>query len=205
MSVDLLGKSGPHPDLSGLVISHFMRTSVNLSVRREQLEVLQQRTFFDLPHPNPQLRKSNRTSISSCLAILHLPAPGDDLLVLCAAAQEQAQAEWLIVGSTVQEMGNPPLKPYVAVGHIMPKTALVFGLFVVNPQVAALRVELADGTIAEDSVSNKTLHLLVPFRTNAAIAREALVRVLDQGGKEIVAQRAHVQQSPPPGVTPRQP
>lgn len=212
MTADPLGKTGPHPDLLDLMATHFSESFVqagrNITIARGDLELLQQRTFFDQPHPNPRI--GSRAIVSSCLAVLHPPsqaasnpALGTHLLLFQALQPEGTQS-WSIVGSTIKGLGDPPLQPFVG-AILVSRLGLACGAFVSNLLVARQQVELADGTVAEDTVAARSLYHFVPFHSPAAWAREAVVRLFDTSGVEIVSQQVYVRPNPPPGISPRRP
>lgn len=210
MVADPLGKAGSHPDVRELLAvslsENFRKAGIPATPSREQLEVLQQRTFLDRQHPNRRI--GGVVAITSCLAVLRsgakLPSGArlDDHLILFEALRPATTSGWEVVGVTGKGLGDPPLLPFVG-ALMVTRNGLSCGAYVSDPRVATQRVEFADGTIVEDGVENRSLHLFIPFSSPAAWARDAVVRLLDSSGAEVVAQQVYMKPEAPPGISPR--
>lgn len=194
MNTDSQGTIGPHPDLSLVAADALSMPERDFMVSPAQLSHLQQRTFYDLSHP----RSGGRVAVSTCLVMVQHGQ--QNILALVEAAREAPDGRWFSIGTTTKPLDNPQ-QPFVAVGSVLPKTGLNVGVYATDPQVRTLRIELADGTVAEDTASNSSLHVFVPFRSAAAWSADAIVRLLDPSGNELVSQRTYVNPSPPPGLT----
>src|SRR5438874_7504580 len=126
-----------------------------MAVNPDRVEVLRQRTFFDLPHPN--VRKGGRIAISSCLAIVH---QGDhDILGLFEMGQVEGESRWGMMGAVTRQLSRPLGEPFAMVGSVIPRTGLNVGGILGDAEVAALQIELADGTTVEDGVSDRSFLL----------------------------------------------
>jgi hypothetical protein len=193
---DQLGKVGPHPDLATLLGSGSAEPILGMAVNPDRVEVLQQRTFLDLPHPNA--RKRGRIAISSGLAIVH---QGDhDILGLFEVGRAEGESRWGMMGAVTRQVSRPLREPFAMVGSVIPRTGLNVGGIPGDAEVAALRIELADGTTVEDAVSDRGFLLLALFRSPAAWAHDAVVRLLDSTGKEVASQSTYVKPELPPGM-----
>lgn len=193
------GTAGPHPDLTALIVASLNAMGQGAAVGPTQLVVLQQRTFADLPHPHP--RVGGRTALASCLALLHGAA--QDTLVLFEAMRPTGADAWGPGGNlTTMAVGVPQRRPCTAVGSVIPRTGLNVGVLIAADDVAAVRIELADGTSVEDTPSRRSIQVVALFRSPAAWAADAIVRVLDSAGQELATQRLAVAPGRPPGPTP---
>lgn len=196
--VDPLGQVGPHPDIVASIAAGLNAVDSGADVRPEQLTLLSQRTFHDLPHP----RTNKPFSVTSTLSILNQGE--QSALILCQLGREEGKDRWRLMSVVTADLGRPSQAfPFVTTLNVLPKIGLAVGLVGPGSQgAAALRIELADGTIVEDAIAGTHLQLFVPFRSPEAWAREAITSVLDSTGNSILSQRVYVNPARPPGVGP---
>lgn len=155
----------------------------------------QRRTFAELPHPHPLV--GGRIALASCLALLHGTA--QETLVLFEAMRPTGAADWGPGGNLTTMAVDARRRPFTAVGSIIPRTGLNVGVLIAAPDVAAVRIELADGTSVEDTPSRRSIQVVALFRSPAAWAGDATVRVLDSAGKELATQRLAMSPGGRPG------
>lgn len=193
------GASGPHPDLAARIAA----SVADIAGGRcgpDQVDVLQQRTLFDRPHPRRD--RIGRLAISSCLAVVRGAGRGADTLVLAEAGRADGEEEWRLMGYVSRGIGGPgpTREPVAAALSVMPGAGLNFGAVIADPHIATLRIDLADGTTIEDAIIDGSTLALAPFDSPAAWAEDATVRLLDRQGKELLSQAVSVNPAPPPGT-----
>lgn len=190
MTSDPLGKAGPHPDLLAEFADGLSRIVVKgkpLQVEQRQLEVLQQRTLVGRPQVGAPEKRT--ASISSCFVLLHdVPPDNTKGLGICFAFQEDPSSPWRVTMHQARSMPYPPPKPFEMMQIIDPLIGIAFGVQVYNPGIAALRAELADGTVLEDRVSNQSLCLMLPVYAPDGWADEEapVVRLLEESGRDLI-------------------
>jgi len=198
MSAASPGAAGPHPDLTALIAASLNALGRGATATPAQVTVLQRRTFAELPHPHP--RVGGRIALASCLALLHGTA--QETLVLFEAMRPTGAEDWGPGGNLTTMAVDARRCPFTAVGSIIPRTGLNVGVLIAAPDVAAVRIELADGTSVEDTPCRRSIQVVALFRSPAAWAGDATVRVLDSAGKELATQRLAMSPGGPPGLTP---
>lgn len=193
------GKMASHPNLGPLMVEHYNEIGIRLGepkrLSNENVKVIQQRTLQDRPHPvDPH--DSGRVALSTCLALM---SPFEDLtgtisldtgllLVQFQAIHRLDQSgdgNWQAFSSRAVELGSPPLKPYVALGAIT-EGFFILSMLATHPDVATVRVELADGRIFEDQVEDDTLVIFMPHESATDARTSGTFRILDQSGREII-------------------
>lgn len=203
----LLASNVSHPDLVDLLIERAERqrtvaTEVNplhlaaalaTPITADQIVLLQQRTILD----HSTLLEGSRQE-SAVLARFRLG--GADQLILAVVARSGEDEPWRFaqVRTKVLDLEAPnPYKGAVLGGmgrHVV-------GGVVTSPEIAAIRLVLADATVLAESVSNGSALLFASLHTPNQWAKEATFELVDREGTVVFSEKHWVNPygPPPPG------
>lgn len=188
------GKTGNHPDIRSLVSGSLNDMSERVGSESRWLsadiKVLRQRTI-DRYHASSISRIVDIALTSQLCQFSEDPlnsASGQILAQYQAIAMldpdsPQRWQPFSFSTLALEEMGS---KPYLGFATNMDFFAAMTCV-VSNPDIAAVRVEFADGRIAEDQLENNTLGVLVTHDSPPTWPSAAVVRFLDAAGREIVS------------------
>ena len=159
------------------------------------IQILQQRTLFNLELPG------GKGDESACLALVR-QQPYDRYVVFFAH-RNPGEQRWLEGAFTTATAWPQPPQP-VNGGILIGGGRYIIGFVASNPNVAAVCVTLADGTVVEDKFSNGSVLLVVPLLSPRQREKEAVMQVLDRYDVGIISMRHWVDLRPPPGIVPPQ-
>lgn len=208
---DPTGRTGPHPDLRELICDAlngegyvdppgYRNQTDNPSpwlvrpVTLERLEVACQRTWHDIRSHSTLF---DGASFSACqVRIQNDPHPHS---LFIEVMQRPGEVVWGISGlSGGERPPRPDGRPYheggtmVGWDHYLCTGGLGFA-----PEMHSLQVELADGSIFEDTFAGGCAILFASFQSDDAFADMAAIRFLDADGNILVEDRLPVGGDPP--------
>lgn len=199
---DPIGKNTTHPDVLDLLLATLNEGTLSPTfrgLRREEIRLLQQRTFYDQADVVALAGDAPHTiSLSNCLAIVTLSDA--QVLLLSEFSKRSDAGEWRWEGSKPSLIGSPPVVPYKG-ASLLDKRGYSIDLFVTHPDIAMLRMTLADGRTLEDTATNDCLLLYVPFPSPASWSGPALQQLFGWDGREIAREPVSLIPYPRSGAT----
>lgn len=191
-----IGRDGRHPSLVPDMTREMEMLKPERRVIRASVRVLQQRTIAGLPRP---FDLEGEETISIVLAVSPASGvPGDlDHLVAYIARRADGEEEWKPAGSVYKPFRPDGATQWTGSIAIDARQGLAVGALVHQSQIEILQIELPDGTVYEDRVTNDSVLLYVPLRSPDRWAGEAVIRMLGHDGRTIESATIPLDPRPP--------
>lgn|GEM_PF-6138161 len=194
-----IGNMGPHPDIAPLMVQELEMLKPNRRLADSSVSILQQRTLPGLPKP---FGGEGYETISVVLALSPAISGGDDVdhLVAYIARRDDDATEWESAGTLYKPFANTGSKPWTGAITIDARRGIAVGALVHHPDVAVQQIELPDGSVFEDRVTNNSVLIYAPLRSPERWSGEALIRMFTQDGRLIESAALPLHPTPPTAV-----
>lgn len=189
-----LGAQGPHPELLTNLVENFNQEPLRdgEDVSESDIQVLQQRTLYGLSCVNldgvPWRYEGDVIAVDVSVGMAVCAPEGRRKRLAVYKAQRFPDREWGIAQMSGAWLDDPPPRPWAGGFMLDRGLGIAWGVLARSGDLGKGRFTLPGGHVWEDTASNNSCLMFVPFNSAELWSSTATATIFDSQGHEILTE-----------------